>query len=187
MRTGHSQLFAILLCSVTFSASALAHDPGLSGLRVRARANGVEATLTLAFKDAAQLAELDEDHDGVVTQAEFARGQSRLEAFVAAELVVAPDGKPAKPESVRSRVDENNNVELQLDFRAAAFSKLEIQSKLIASLPPGHRQFLQVQNSGGQMVTERLVTAAGDRATAQITVGNADVAAPEIGGSFVDF
>jgi hydrogenase/urease accessory protein HupE len=185
MRTGDWQFFAILLCSVALAVSALAHDPGLSSVTIRPRPSGLEATLTLAIKDAAQLADLDEDHDGVVTQAEFARGRAQLEAIVATHFVVVSDGKSTKPESIHSRLDENNNVELRLDFGVVVFSTLEIQSKLIASLALGHRQYLQVQNSSGQMVAERLLSA--DRATAQLTVATAGVATRDTAGSFTDF
>jgi hypothetical protein len=92
---------AILVSTVLFSLlpfqEAAAHDPGLSSLTVRPRSNDLEATLTLAVKDAAQLAELDDDRDGIVTKAEFAQDQSQLEAVVAAQLIVAPDGKVARP------------------------------------------------------------------------------------------
>jgi hydrogenase/urease accessory protein HupE len=179
-----TSFLSAFLCVIT---TAFAHDPGLSSVTIRPRPNGVEATLTFAVKDAAQLAELDDNHDGIVTQAEFAQGQSQLEALVAMQLLVALDGESVSPKSMQSRIDENNNVELRLDFRAAAFSTLEVQSKLIHSLPPGHRQYLQVQDFGGRTLTERLLSAAADRTIAQLTVGNADVAAPETVGSFADF
>src|SRR5215475_13729111 len=71
---------------------AAAHDPGLSSLTIRQHTNSLEATLTLAVKDAAQVAELDEDHDGAVSQVEFTRSQSQLEAAVAKQIVIAANG-----------------------------------------------------------------------------------------------
>ena len=147
---------------------AKAHDPGLSSLTIRQRTNGLEATLTLAVKDAAQIAELDEDHDGIVTQAEFARGRSQLETAVARQILIAADGKVIKDSSSHSRLDKNNNVEVRLNFDAIVFSSLEIQSKIIASLPLGHRQYLQIQNSRGETIFERLLSAAADRATVEV-------------------
>jgi hydrogenase/urease accessory protein HupE len=166
---------------------ATAHDPGLSSLTIRPRQNGLEATLTLAVKDAAQLVVLDEDHDGGVTQVEFARARSQLETAIAGQLVVAPEGKLAKAQSIRSRLDENNNVEVGLDFDVAVFSNLEIQSILIASLPFGHRQYLQVQNSTGETVLERLLSAGADRAIAQLTVATASAPARQVISSFLQF
>jgi hydrogenase/urease accessory protein HupE len=175
-------LFALLPCH-----HASAHDPGLSSVTVHARPNSIDAVLTFALKDAAQLAELDGDHDGIVTQAEFGRGHSRLEAIVATEFVVALDGTLAKPESIRSQLDENNNVDLRLNLRAANVSTLEIRPKLIALLPPGHRQYLQVQDSRGQTVAERLLSAGTEVVTIRVPAENASIAAREMVGSFADF
>jgi hydrogenase/urease accessory protein HupE len=180
---------AILAC--LFSLLPLqevhAHDPGLSSLTIQQRANGLEAILTLALRDAAQLAELDENHDGTVTQLEFDRGRSKLEAAAASHVVIAADGKVAKDKSVRSRLDENNNVEVRLDSDAVVFSSLEVQSKLIASLPLGHRQYLQIQDSHGQTVFERLLSATADHAAVQMSRANASAAALETVRSLANF
>jgi hydrogenase/urease accessory protein HupE len=177
----------VVLFSLLPLQEAAAHDPGLSSVTIRQCTNSLEATLTLAVRDAAQLVELDDDRNGIVTQAEFGRGRSQLEAVVAAQLIIAPDAKPATAQFTRSRLDTNNNVEVHLDFRAVVFSSLEIQSKLIASLPLGHRQYLQVQNSAGETVFEVLLSAAADRATAQFTVTDANVPTRETGSSFANF
>ena len=166
---------------------AKAHDPGLSSLSIRERTNGVEATLTLAAKDAAQLAELDENHDGAVTQVEFTRGRRQLDAVVARQVVIVADDKIVKDKSIHSRLDENNNVEVHVDFQAVLFSSLEIQSKLCASLPLGHRQYLQVQNSAGETVYESLLSATADRATVQMPHTNARITAFEAVHSFANF
>jgi len=179
--------FLALLFSLLPSQQVTAHDPGLSSLTIRPRPNSLEATLTLAAKDAAQLAEFDDDHDGVVRKVEFARSRSQLEAAVARQLLIAADGKVLKVQSIRSDLDEKNNVEVHLDFGAPTFSGLEVQSKLIASLPRGHRQYLQVRDSGGVIVFEGLLSAAADRATAEFAVANAGATAREAVSSFTNF
>ena len=177
----------VILFSLLSLQDAAAHDPGLSSLTIRQRTNSLEATLTLAVKDAAQVAELDEDHDGIVTQAEFAQTRSQLETAVARQLFIAADGKVAKAQSVHSRLDENNNVEVLLNFDAVGFSSLEIQSKIIASLPLGHRQYLQIQNSTGETVFERLLSAAADRATVEMPHAHSSTVALEAVRSFTNF
>jgi hydrogenase/urease accessory protein HupE len=167
--------------------NAAAHDPGLSSLTIRPSTSSLQATLTLAVKDAAQLAELDENHDGTVTQAEFGRSRWQLEAVMARQVVIACDGKVAKYKSIRSRLDENNNVEVRLDFGAPIFSTLEIQSNFIASLPLGHRQYLQVQNLPGETVFERLLSASAHRVTVQMPHTSASMAAFETVRSFANF
>src|SRR5678815_2715280 len=82
----------VVLFSLLPFQEATAHDPGLSSLTLRARANGLEATLTLAVRDAAQLATVDDDSPGVVTQVEFARSRLQLEAAVAKQLLITADG-----------------------------------------------------------------------------------------------
>src|SRR4029077_5803403 len=158
----------VILFSLLSLQDAAAHDPGLSSLTIRQRTNSLEATLTLAVKDAAQVAELDGDHEGIVTQAEFAQTRSQLQAAVERQLFIAVDGKVANAQSVGNQLDENNNVEVRLNFDAIGFSSLEIQSKIVASLPLGHRQYLQVQNSAGQTLFEQLLSAGADRATVEM-------------------
>jgi hydrogenase/urease accessory protein HupE len=177
----------VIFFSLLSLQDAVAHDPGLSSLTIRQRANSLEATLTLAVKDAAQVAELDEDHDGIVTQADFAQTRSQLETAVARQLLIAADDKVANAQSVRSQLDENNNVEVRLNFHVIGFSSLEIQSKIIASLPLGHRQYLQVQNSIGETLLEQLLSAAADRATVEMQDANSSIGVFEATRSFANF
>jgi len=179
--------FLALLFSLLPFQQVTAHDPGLSSLAIRAGANTLEATLTLAVRDAAQLTELDADHDGIVTQVEFARSRSELEAAVARQVLVAADAKVLKVQSIRSHLDEKNNAEVRLDFGPVSFSSLEIQSNVLGSLPRGHRQYLQVQDSAGETVSEKLLSAAADRATVEFTATDANVSTREIGSSFANF
>src|SRR5262245_9667367 len=185
-RVARAAIFAVLLSSLPLQ-HANAHDPGLSSLTIRQRTNELEAILTLAIKDAAQVAELDKDHDGIVTQSEFAQTRSQLETTVANQLFVTPDGKIAKAQSVRSRLDENKNVEVLLNFGAVAFSYLEIRSKIIASLPFGHRQYLQIQNAREETVFERLLSAAADGATVEMPDARPSTPALEAVRSFTNF
>jgi hydrogenase/urease accessory protein HupE len=182
-------LGAILVISFSLLSlqDAAAHDPGLSSLTIRQRTNSLEATLTLAVKDAVQLVELGEDHDGIVTQAEFARSRPQLEAAVERQVVVTAAEKVIKNKSIHSRLDENNNVEVLLNFDAVVFFNLEIQSKLIASLPFGHRQYLQIQNSTGQTLFEQLLSATSDRATVQVPHADASTVALGAVRSFTNF
>jgi hydrogenase/urease accessory protein HupE len=185
-RVARAAIVAVLFLLLPLQKTA-AHDPGLSSLAVRSCRNSLEVTLTLAVRDAAQLAELDEDHDGIVTQAEFGQTRSQLETAVARQLFIAADGKIAKDSSSHSRLDGNNNVEVCLNFHAIGFSSLEIQSRILALLPLGHRQYLQVQNSLGETIFEGLLSAAADRATVQMPHTNASTAMFEAARSFANF
>jgi hydrogenase/urease accessory protein HupE len=179
-------ILAALFSLLPFQDAA-AHDPGLSSLTIRPCTSGWEATLTLAVKDAAQLADLDENRDGTITQVEFGRSRWQLEGAIARQVVITADGKVAKDKSIRSRLDENNNIEVRVDFDAVVFSSLKIQSKLISSLPLGHRQYLQVQDSAGKTVSERLLSGSADRATVQMPQTNWRTSLVESVRSFANF
>jgi hydrogenase/urease accessory protein HupE len=184
-RAVRAAIFAIL--SSLPLQYAKAHDPGLSSLTIRPGTNGLEATLTLAVRDAEQLVDLDENHDGTVTQVEFGRSQRRLEAAVDSDVVIAADCKVCKPRFIRSYLDQNNNVEVRLDFGATTFSSLEVESRIITSLPFGHRQYLEVQNLRGETIFGRLLNAASNRATMQMSYTNTSNAPLEIVRSFTNF
>jgi hydrogenase/urease accessory protein HupE len=185
-RVARAAVFAVLFSLLPLQY-AKAHDPGLSSLTIRQLPNSLEATLTLAVKDAAQIAELDENHDGIVTQLEFAKTRSQLETAVERQLFIAANDKSANAQSVRSQLDENKNVEVRLDFDASGFSSFEIESKIIASLPLGHRQYLQVQNSSGKTIFERLLSADADRATVEMPDARSSTSALEAVSSFTNF
>jgi len=185
-RAVRAAILAILFSSLPLEY-AKAHDPGLSSLTIRQHTNSLQATLTLAVKDAAQVADLDENHDGTVSQAEFGRGQSQLETAVARAILIAADGKIVKDSFNHSRLDENNNIEVRLNFGAIGFSSLEIQSKIIASLSLGHRQYLQVQNSTGETLFEQLLSATEDSATVRMPHAHATAAPLEAVRSFPNF
>ena len=184
-RTVRATIFAILLSSLPLQY-AKAHDPGLSSLTIRPRTNGFEATLTLAVRDAEQLVDLDENHDGTLTEVEFGRSQGRLEDVVSSGVIIAADSKVCEAQFIRSDLDQKNNVEVHLDFGGNTFSSLDVQSKIITSLPFGHRQYLEVQNLRGETIFGRLLSEAADRATLQMPDTNTSNAR-EIVRSFTNF
>jgi hydrogenase/urease accessory protein HupE len=185
-RVARGSILALLFSLIPLQY-AKGHDPGLSSLTIQDRTNALEATLTLAVRDAAQIADLDDNRDGIVTQAEFAQTRSQLETAVARQLAIAADGKVAKASSIHSRLDENNNVEVCLNFDGVAFSRLEIESKIIASLPLGHRQYLRIQNLTGEPLFEQLLSASADRATVQMPNTKVSVPLFEVAHSFANF
>ena len=185
-RSVRTTIFAILFSSLPLQ-HAKAHDPGLSSLTIGSRMNALEATLTLAVKDAEQLVDLDENHDGTLTQLEFRRVQRQLEAAVGSNVIVAVDFKVCKPLFIRSYLDQNNNVEVRLDFAATSFSRVDVQSNIIGSLPFGHRQYLEIQNSRGQPIFGRLLSADSNRATMQMPDTNSSNPSNEIVRSFTNF
>src|SRR5262249_57758843 len=124
---------------------------------------------------------------GFIRQADFAKPRSKFETAVARQLFIAKDGKVAEPQSVGSKLDENNNVEIRLDYPAIGFSSLEIQSKIITSLRLGHRQYLQIQDPRGEIIFEQLLSASADHATAEMAGAQSRIGAFEAARSFANF
>ena len=158
-----AKLRMVLLVSGLLSLGApqvvLAHDPGLSTATLRLTPNEVNATLTFALGDITSLVPLDESLDGKVTQAEFAQSRLRLVTLAQNAIEVRFDRLPVKVRSVDVQLDEQNNFHIQCTFDGKVTSQLSMESLLLASLAPGHRQFLSVQDAKSQTLAERLLSA----------------------------
>ena len=168
----------LLLC-LGFTGHAFAHDPGLSTVTVRLHPDHLEAVITFAIKDAGQIQDLDTNNDGTVTTAEFEATQDLLGQRVASEFEVRFDDVLGEPTDVRCQLDPNDNVEVYLDIPGKKFSRLFLRSKVLALLPPGHRQYLLLQTSAGQTVAERLLSAGNDTVTVQVDAQPSAGAVPD--------
>ena len=177
-------LVALLL---GLSLPAFAHDPGLSTATMTVLPDQVEVTLAFALKDAGQLVPLDLNGDGQLSKEEFAGGHERLAALAAEEFVVAFDARPLKPAAARSQLDAQDNVEIILTFPAQSFSRITAQSKLLARLAPGHRQFFTLEKRGDEPLVEQLLSASADTVTAEVGPVNSATIPAAKQNSFVNF
>ncbi len=154
------------------ASSLLAHDPGLSSIRVTVTPAGVETIFTIHFADLEAVApDLDVNRDGQLDAAEFARARLKLVEIARQEVEIAVGSHtlmPLAPDTdAQVELIGNNNLQLSARFRfagAAALNRLTITSRLIAKLPPGHRQFVEVRlGSNGQGIGEGFLVASADR------------------------
>jgi hydrogenase/urease accessory protein HupE len=134
-----------------------AHEPGLSSANLKVLPNGIEATLTLSVADVENILTMDNDLDGKVSQLEFAYAKTRLEALAAEALVVSLNGSNVITGEPSLLLDEKNNVDMQLFYPGATSGTLKVQSKILASLPKGHRQFVTVERAD-KRIAERLLS-----------------------------
>ncbi|MCW5552336.1 MAG: HupE/UreJ family protein [Verrucomicrobiae bacterium] len=151
-----------------------AHEPGLSSAVVRLFSDKLEAQLTFALKDAHDLAGLDGNQDGEISEEEFAAGQERLGKLVADAFEVHFDDTPAHASDIRCQMDENNNADVFLIIPGHKFSRLTIRSKMIADLRLDHRQYFLLQNPGGIVLAERLLGASSDTVKIHVDPETAD-------------
>lgn len=150
-------------------AQVLAHDPGLSSATVRLSPDKLEANLTFALRDADELANLDTDKDGVVSEEEFTSSEGRLGKLVAQAFEVRFDEEVANATDIRCQFDEsNNNADVFLVIPGKKFSRLTLRSKIIASFRLDHRQYFMLQNPSGVLMAERLLSANADTVTIEV-------------------
>ncbi len=166
-------------------ATVGAHDPGLSTATLRLTRTRLETVLVFALADAAQLVEMDKNHDGQISDDELSAGKGELRKLGPQALEVTFDGVLVQAIETRCESDENQNVSVYLNFPARPFSTLVVRSKWLASLPPGHRQFLTLKDSGGDVLAERLLSVNFDTVTIQRETASRQPTAAS--HSFVDF
>jgi hydrogenase/urease accessory protein HupE len=152
----------LLILMILATASAFAHDPGLSAAEVKLDGNKVVARLTFARGDIATVAPMDADRDGRVTQAEFEAVEGSLESLAKESFALSVAGEEASPATVAVGLDESGAVHFDLEFLAPQGSKLILRSLLIDKLPRGHRQFLSLRDAEGNTRGQRMLDAAND-------------------------
>ena len=147
---------------------AHAHDPGLSTLRVQLRRTALEATLVLSAKDAQGLA------------------HPSLDRISASEVVeFRCNGELLRTELIGWQITGSNAI-AQLRCPLGPLSTLAVHSTCFPRLPAGHRQFVTVQNSGGEMLAQKLLSAGSDEVTLRMTPDPA-ASSPSPGRAFADF
>ena len=151
---------ALLALGLLATCAARAHDPGLSALAVRARPDGWLATLTMARPDAELLVALDVNQDGRIDPAEFAGARATLERLVAGAVTLRVAGHDLRPSQVAAVLDPSEAVQVALAFSADPGQALRIRSAVPSLLARGHREYLSVHDSTGQLLECRMLEAA---------------------------
>jgi hydrogenase/urease accessory protein HupE len=162
-----------------------AHDPGLSTATLRLAPERLEAVLVFSMRDLATLVDLDKDPNGQIPPEKLTQGAADLQRIAGQALEVTCDGKPGKAADTRCRFDETDNASIYLTFLIRNCSNLVVRSAWIKSLPPGHRQFLSLENPTGEVLAQRMLSASSDEITIQ-----ADAVSPiaeSHKNSFADF
>jgi hydrogenase/urease accessory protein HupE len=142
------------------TASAFAHDPGLSAFEMKIYGNKALARLTFACEDIATIAPMDVDRDGRITRPEFEAAQARLESLSRESFALTIDGEEASPSMVSVGFDESSAIHFDLEFPLPRESKLSLRSLLIDKLPRGHRQFMTLRDAAGNAQAQRMLDAA---------------------------
>ncbi len=163
-----------------------AHDAGLSTLKLQCSGEQIHATLIFSPKDLEAVIQLDENSDGFISSDELAGARNILEKMCAGLLAVSLDGKPLTLRDKKWALDENANFQFDLSFSGSAGSALKVISKLIEFLPPGHRQFVSLQEGSAPAMTEDLLDAGNNTFTANLSPAETPIITRK-SSSFSDF
>jgi hydrogenase/urease accessory protein HupE len=136
-----------LIVAVLAATAAFAHDPGLSSAEVTLGGEKPVARLTFARADIALIAPMD-------------TGPTGLESLARDSFSLIIDGHAVPPLKVAASVDDSGAVHFNLEYPSLQGTRLTLSSLLIAKLPRGHRQFLELRDAGGNAQAQRMLDAA---------------------------
>lgn len=140
-----------VIFGLLFAASASAHNPGLSTLRIEAKADDIEITL--------QFAPPDQDGDGRASPREVADGATLLRGLVSPWMIYS-DERGELP--VRGGEVEVRTADELIVWRAritgVPAGKARIRLLNMGALVSGHREFVSIIKNG-RTVTEALLSA----------------------------
>jgi hydrogenase/urease accessory protein HupE len=177
----------VLFAAFGLLNSVYAHDPGLSTAIVRLTQNQIEVTVGFSIVDTAEIVEIDKDRDANISKEELADAVSELEKRGTNALDVKIDGQAIAPATVKCSFDPRDNASVTITYITRRFSKLELRSRWLALLQPGHRQFLSIQDSYGNVLSERLLSANSDSVTIQMDPVSSKPETVVRNNSFADF
>lgn len=147
----------MLLGILTFlSATALAHDPGLSAAEVRVSGDRIVAEVSFAPQDVAAIQQLD----------------SNL-------LAITDDQGKLDLRSITRKPSDSNSVHFLLEFSASSnTAELRISSPVLDNLPRGHKQFCSVYDQQNRLLAERMLSAESNDFTINLRTTYAAVDTP---------
>jgi hydrogenase/urease accessory protein HupE len=149
-----------LVLIILATASAFAHDPGLSAADVRLDGNKAVVKLTFSRPDIALIAPMDADRDGQITRQEFDAARARLESLAKASFAMSVDSEMSPPLAAAISLDDSGAIHFDLEFPPPQGSRITLRSLLMDKLPRGHRQFLALRDAEGNIQAQRMLDAA---------------------------
>jgi hydrogenase/urease accessory protein HupE len=154
------------------SGRALAHDPGLSTAVLRYGPDRLEVTLTFPVSGIQQVVNVSSEGKQKFLRDEWPKNSSKWTELAPQAIEVKFDGQLARAGNVRCRYEESDGVSLVLSFPHGPCSELFVQSKWLELLPPGHRQFLSLQDANGTVLLEWLLSADADSVSVSLMERN---------------
>lgn len=187
MRTLSLRCCLVVGLWISASLPSFAHDPGLSTATVQLRPEGIDIALVLSVKDAGELLKQDQLVDDQRALSNHTAGEAALLAKAGEALEIRIDGQPAVVTQATCSFDTQSNASLRLKIAGQAKGKFELRSRWLAILPPGHRQFVTIQNANREVLAERLLSATADSVNIDVSHEHSVIAEFAPRTSFLDF
>jgi hydrogenase/urease accessory protein HupE len=169
------KLFGSFFCAgLLLATTARAHVVGISMAQGRMFGDTLELVVGFAPADAQQLLPPEERPQGPWSQATFDAVKPQL-LWLASQLweVTAGDTK-LKPAEIRVELLPGDNVSFRLLFiRPPGADQLTLHATRLASLPPGHREFVIIGGANGVAVAKKLLNAQDDTMTIDLSPATA--------------
>ena len=183
-RYGYGQLLlALLLSALAFPLAA--HPPGLSSVDISLQPQRMLVKITFALQDIEAFAPMDSDLDAEVSDAEREAAKPTIARLLAQQFRIAVDEQDQQPQSEGLvSFDDQNNAHVEFQYPAASGHQLLVQSKLLAQMPEGHREYLTIKQADEITLAENMLNQARDQIVVVID-GTAEKNASE--GTFIDF
>ncbi len=158
------------------------HEPGLSTMQVRVLKDGLDVTLVFSAKEARELARKDTD----AVQGDAVAG-ILLQERAATATRFTIDGQAVTAGEAVCDFDGEGNATLRFRVKNAPRRTLKIQSRWLAMLPLGHRQFVSIVKEPSTVLSEQLLSATSDSAIVELAVNGAESAATKPTGTWPEF
>ncbi len=142
----------------------------------------MDVTLVFSAKEARELARKDTD----AVQGDAVAG-ILLQERAATATRFTIDGQAVAAGEAVCDFDGEGNATLRFRVKNAPRCTLEIQSRWLAMLPLGHRQFVSIVKEPSTVLSEQLLSATSDSAIVELAVNGAESAATKPTGTWPEF
>lgn len=156
-RLNHMKLLLIVLLCFIWSKQALAHDPGLSTAEIRVNQSvGLTVQLTISPSDLQGICQIDTKRDQRRSTTEF---EACVLQAAGNAIELWSDKQPLTLIETKATYDsESSAVSLTLGFSGPIGTHFELRSKVLQSMPRGHKQFVTLKDNEGHILTERMLS-----------------------------
>jgi hydrogenase/urease accessory protein HupE len=139
-----------------------AHDSGLSAVEGKVRADALELTTGFAPADALRLLSPPTDTPTMWTPQEFEGAKSLLEGIAPNLWEVRAGDQVVAPLETRVELVAGDSVNIRCVYPRPAAGRLTLRAIKLATLPPGHRQFVMISDAQGATLAGKLLSAKDD-------------------------